>query len=385
VPIVPSRSGRIRELLGRLASESPAERDSAVAGLTLLGARVVEPLGAFLPGATRVARLAGLEVLDRVEDRAALARILELARDPDDDVAVRALEAAGNRPDRRAVEPLAAVLGGTGAAGRRRAAARALASLQAAGLVEALDPLAAHLLDEGEEAGLRVAILEALLAQEPPLAPPTLRPLLKPLASSSEPELSARARAAVAAPRGQTPSGRPTSDSRGQGLDDRLVDELVAPGLSAEAAARVTAALARRGPRAIPALQAALERLGPLRHGRTDPDSLRARAAIHEALAALDSRVALYDLRETLLARPRAVLPALLRAAGRIGDASVVPALARLVAGDATLRDACAEALAAIVVREKLRKTSAALRAVRPGDRPAFDLLWERAKAGRPR
>jgi HEAT repeat protein len=383
VPIVPSRSGRIQELLGRLASPSPAERDSAVAGLTLLGARVVEPLAAFLPRATRAARLAGLEVLDRIGDGAALARILEMARDPDDDVAARALEAAGTRPDRRAVEPLAAVLGGRGAASRRRAAARALARLQAEGLVEALDPLAAHLLDEREEAGLRVAILEALLSQEPPLAPPTLRPLLKRLASSSEAELSARA--AAAASRRQGPSGRSTGDSRRQGIDERLVAELVKPGLSAETAAQVTAALARRGPPAIPALQDALERLGPLRRGRTDPGPLRARAAIHEALAALDSRVALYDLREALAARPRPVLPALLRAAGRIGDASVVPALAGLVAQDPALRDGCAEALAAIVAREKLRKTSAALRAVRPGDRPALDILWERAKARRPR
>jgi hypothetical protein len=375
VPIVPSRSGRIQDLLGRLASDSPAERDSAVAGLTLLGSRVVEPLGAFLPTAPRAARLAALELLERIEDRAALPRILDLAGDADDAVARRALEVAGGRPDPRAVAALAALLEGPAAAPRRREAAVALARLQAAGLVEALDPLAARLLDEREEPSLRLAILDALLSLDPPLAPAARRPLLERLASSSDPELAARARGAA--------DGRGRRQTPGD-LDGRLVEDLVAPGLSPEAAERIIAALGRRGAPAIPALQAGLERLGPLRRGRTDATSLRARARIHEALAALDSRVALYDLRETLEARPRAVMPALLRAAARVGDASVVPTLARAVAEEAALLDSCADALAAIVARETLRKTSAARKAVRPEHRTALDLLWQRAKARRP-
>jgi hypothetical protein len=362
VPIVPSRSARIQELLGRLASARPAERESAIAGLILLGPRVVEPLGAFLGTAGRAGRLAALEVLEGIDDRAALAPLLDLARDADEAVALRALEAAGGRPDPRAVEALAAILSAPGPASRRRAAARALARLQAAGLVEALDPLAARLLDEREEAGLRVAILDSLLAQDPPLAPRTLRPLLKRLASSADPELAARARATARA-----------------GIGERLVEELMSPGLGPEAAARTIAALARRGATAIPVLQRALERLGPMRRG-ADAASLRARAALHEALAALDSRVALYDLRETLETHPRAAMPALLRAASRVGDASVVPALARAVAEDAALLEGCAVALAAIAARERLRRTSAALKAVRPEHRSAFDLLWDRAR-----
>ena len=188
-----------------------------------------------------------------------------------------------------------------------------------------------------------------------------MRPLLKRLSSSSEPELAARA--------------------AGASVDETLVADLLAPGLTPEAAGRVTAALARRGAPAIPALLAALERLGPLRRG-TSAASLRARAALHEALGALDSRAALYDLREALEARP-IPLP-LLRAAGRVGDGAVVPALARAAAEDAALIEPCAEALAAVVAREKLRRTEAMRRAVRPEHRTAFDLLWARAKA-RPR
>jgi hypothetical protein len=363
VPIVPSRSARIQELLGRLGSARPAERESAVAGLTLVGARVLEPLAALLPAASRAARLAALEVLEGIEDDAALPAILRLVRDADERVALRALAAAGERPDPRALETLTAVLSARGPAVRRQGAARALARLEAHGLVEALDPLAARLLDEGEESGLRVAILEGLLTQQPPLAPRTLRPLLKRLEASADPELAARARPPA-----------------GAAVEDRLADELTSPGLTDEAAGRTIAALARRGAAAIPALQRALERLGPLRRG-ADAASLRARAALHEALAALDSRVALYDLREAIEAHPRAVMPALLRAASRIGDASIAPALARAVAEDTALLDECARALSAVVARERLRKTSVVLRAVRPEHRSAFDLLWGRAKA----
>jgi hypothetical protein len=189
---------------------------------------------------------------------------------------------------------------------------------------------------------------------------------LKRLASSGEPELSARARSAP-----------------GEAVEDRLAEELTAPGLAAETAERAIAALARRGAPAIPALRRALDRLGPLRRG-ADAGSLRARAALHEALAALGSRAALFDLREAVAAHPRAAMPALLRAASRIGDASLVPALARAVAEDPTLLEPCAGTLAAIVAHERLRKTSAVVRSVRPEHRAALERLWGRARSRQP-
>jgi len=385
MPIVPSRSGRIQELLERLGSPGAGDRDSAVAGLTLLGPRVIGPIGAFLAGAGPETRRAALEVLERLADRAALPHILLLAGDEDEALALRAIEVAASRPDARAVPALGRLLDSPVPGPRRRAAAAALARLQAAGLVEALDPLAGRLLDEREDPSLRVAILEDLLGLDPPLAAAAMRPLLAKLSSTTEPELAARV-AAVLPPnrRGRRPRPGPGGPRpAGPSVDERLVAELLAPGLTPEATARVTAALARRGAPAIPLLLAALERLGPLRRGPVDAAALRARTALHEALAALDSRAALYDLREALESRP--AMPALLRAAGRVGDASVVPALARAVAEDPALLEPCADALAAIVAREKLRRTGAALKAVRPEHRPAFDLLWARAKARTPR
>jgi hypothetical protein len=367
VPIVPSRSARTQELLGRLASSSAAERDSAVAGLTLLGSRVVAPLGAFLPAASSTARLAALDVLEAVEGRAAATAILLLARDPDDRVAARALEAAGERPDSRSVAVLAGVLSAPGPLARRQGAARALARLEATGLVGAFEPLAERLLDEREQPELRCVILDGLLTREPPLAARTLQPLLERLSSSSEPELAARARRTDA-----------------KTVEERLAEALASPGLSDAASARTAAALVRRGAVAIPPLVGALDRLGPL-GGDPEPARLRARGRLHEALAALDTRVALFDLREAIAAHPRAAMPSLLRAASRIGDGSVVPALVRAAAEDAALVDACAATLAGIAARERLRRTSPALKSVRPEHRATLDLLWEAARRHRRR
>jgi hypothetical protein len=104
---------------------------------------------------------------------------------------------------------------------------------------------------------------------------------------------------------------------------------------------------------------------------------MAARAAIHTALAALDSRVALHDLRELVAVRPPAVMPALLDAVARVGDASVVPALARAATEDPELAPRCAAAFASVARREKLRRTSASLRKVRAEHRPALEAFFE--------
>ena len=228
-------------------------------------------------------------------------------------MARRAMEAAGGRgPTRGPSGPWPRVLAGTAPVSRRLDAARALVRLQAAGLVEPLDPLAARLLDEREEAVLRVAILDALRGQEPPLAPATLRPLLKRLAVSADPQ--------AGRPRPLEPRTLP-SPSSGSWTASSL------PGRSAEGRRaddeRPSPSEERRPSRRCSRPSSAWARPAA---AAGDASSLRARAAIHEALAALDSRVALYDLRETIAVAPAPVMPALLRAAGRVGDGSLVPA-----------------------------------------------------------
>src|SRR5262249_58315394 len=99
----------------------------------------------------------------------------------------------------------------------------------------------------------------------------------------------------------------------------------------APAAARAPAdARAHHGaPGSIPPLLRALQRqAAPPRGAATSANAVAdVKARIHLALAALDSRVALYDLREMLLEPPSGATPVLLDAAARIGDNTLVPAL----------------------------------------------------------
>jgi hypothetical protein len=163
-------------------------------------------------------------------------------------------------------------------------------------------------------------------------------------------------------------------DEAGDPPLDRLRDALdhaEAPG-AIEALAVVLESLG--GTRAIPALKRALARLGEAPAAPGDAaERLAARTAIHSSLATLDSRVALHDLREIIVLRPLGLMAALLESAARIGDASLVPALARAATEDPALIGPCRDAYRAIAGREKLRRNSAALRKVRGEHREALD------------
>jgi hypothetical protein len=113
------------------------------------------------------------------------------------------------------------------------------------------------------------------------------------------------------------------------------------------------------------------------------PDVLAARVRVHAALARLDSRIALHDLRELVAAHPRDAMPALLRVAARVGDGSLVPALARAASEDPSLLGPCTEAYAAVAGRHRLRRTSPALRQVPARHRAALDAFLAASRPGR--
>jgi len=400
MPIVPSRAGRIRALVEQLASERPAERDSAVARLTLLGIRVVEPLRASLVGASARTRLAALEVLERIEDPRALPALLTLTGDPDRAVALRAIEAVGHRPDPRSLSTLTGLLD-SGSTRRRGAAARALARQHEAGLDEALEPLVDAVVDEKAETRFRLALIDVLLQIQPPLPRATLRPLGRRLASSDALAIAARAAeiegtGARRASRSSAPAdlverlaeGKVSEDEAREvaarlGREETVPLERLHQALERAAAPRAVGALAVvlgsvGGPPSIPVLSRALARVTESTgHGANGTGGLDARAALHTALAALDSRVALHDLRELVSTRPAGVMSSLLDAAARVGDASLVPALARVASEDPALLPPCAAAYAAIARRERLRRTSPALRKVRAEHRPALEAFLE--------
>jgi len=406
MPIVPSRAGRVRALVEQLASERSAERDSAVAQLTLLGPRVVEPLRASLVGASAQTRLAALEVLERLEDRRALPTLLTLTGDPSRTVALRAIELVGHRPDSRSLSTLAGILG-EGAPQRRRAAALALARQHEAGLVEALDPLIDTVVDEEAETKLRVAVFDALLRLEPPLPRSTMSPLGRRLASSRDPAVAARA--------AELEGGRDRRLSR-RGEPTDLVERLASGAVSEDEARELAASLSGAekipletlhealegavaphsvqvlavvlgtvgGPPSIPVLARALTRIAESSgHGEDPTAELEARAAVHSALAALDSGIAIHDLRELIARHPPGVMPRLLDAARRVGNASLVPALARAASEDPALIGPCSATYAAIARRERLRRSSAALRRVRAEHRPALEAFLTATARGR--
>lgn len=409
MPIVPSRARHIQELLRQLDGERAAERDSAVARLTLLGERAVEPLLEALASSSPRFRLGALEVLDRLRDPRALPEVLALALAPDPSVALRALSVAEAYPRPRTAKVLAkALLAGPPEC--RRAAARSLGRIHAAGVAEAMEPLLDVLFDEGEDEPLRLAILEDLAGLDPPLDRRTLPLVLKRLAASPDTALGARAVTLLRrSRRGERPGD--TLPDLLDGLDDPALEaaeaKALAPVLAQLAATDVEAlhaALERsRAPLAIrvladalggagvtasiPVLRRTLERLG-YEGGEPLPDleamaRQQTKAHVHAALGALGSRIALFDLRQMLAAPAPRALPLLLRAAAAVGDGSLVPPLARLSNDRPQTLEDCALAFTAIARRERLRRTSAALRAVRPQDRPVLEVFWQKARGAK--
>ena len=426
MPILPSRRGEIRELLERLAAGRPAEQEAAAARLRLLGARVLEALAEWLPAAPAPARLLAARVLEGSPHARALDLLLRLAQDEDAAVAARAVEALAGRPSARGTAALAAVTR-RGAGPARRAAAEELARLAEGGDVAALDALLELLLDERQPEELRRAALPAVAA----LPPRERQPLLERLARGASPGLAAeadrlRGPSRLPAPAalverllgaGQGDLERALEAFRGLGLTgaEALGSRLAQGSLGSGQAARLGQALERLGPAALEALRAPLERAGsaeavaalaealaasrlpaavPLLHaalgrlaGETDPArraaGAAARAALHHALARLDSRAGLYDLRELLACRPLPGPGNLLAAAAAVGDASVARLLVRLAADEPGLVEACREPFAAVVRRERLRRSGRAFKDLSRAEAGALDRLWPAARAAR--
>jgi len=393
--IVASRSRQIHELLARLGSPQPSRREAAVARLTLIGERAVPALVDWMKGAEPTGRLAGLEVLGRLRDARAAHLVRGLLAGPDETVADRAIELLAENPDWGAVAELSRVVR-QGRPPRRRSALEALCRLHRDDVLEAMEALLDLLVDETADAELRIRALQALAGSDRR----ALRPVLRQLRNSGSPELRRHLAELEAGPR-----RKPSRSPGPEGLVEAWLSE---PGRR-EARSRLLAALEEdraaldrvhqfldetddpstlraliellqehRSPASLPRLHDLVRRLA---EGPRSPERCEVRARAHLALAALDSRIALYDLRELLPEAPALCLPLLLSAAGRVGDASLLPALARRAAEDEHEVDACAVALGSIIERERLRRSSRAVKAVPAQHQDALVLLWKRARA----
>jgi hypothetical protein len=350
-----------------------ADRESAIARLTLHGERALPTLLEVLRQGEGAARMDALAVIERHDGPGARAVVHASVGDLDLGVARRAIEACVHYPDPGTVALLRSRVR-DGESALRLALVESLLALLEQGLVEAMDPLLERILHEGEDEAVRRAAsgaLRFLTARE--RAPFLERLRARPHDAAGQRLLErvlggAPDDSATAAGGGkQAPSARPAS---GVGRQRReAIDRLVQQG----------------GPAAMAALHELLERLPRANEKAAQATEVaEARGRIHRALAALGSRLALYDLRESLAVRPVPVPSLLLGAAQTVGDASLVSGLAALAVDDPTLHDACLAALTTIVSRERLRRTSAAVKALKPAHRAILDRLWARppGKAG---
>ncbi|HEY7497285.1 MAG TPA: hypothetical protein VH740_02165 [Vicinamibacterales bacterium] len=314
-----SASAEIRALVAALGGADDVHREAAIARLAVIGSRSVDRL---------------IETYDTTADRAARVAIL------------RTLEVIG---DRRAVPVARKAIADGGDVGLAAAGAlRALlASRHGATAAESLDILVAVALDTRKERRLRLAALEALQ------------------------DMPDDVKMRVARAMEQT--------------GDRTLDRVakMADGDAARVEAIWTDAIDGRLPDDPASLRDTLATRGaaaPLNTLRKLVDAVREREArtagaerekwrglrgsIHQALALRGSRVALYDLRESMEQAEGPLPVSFLAALHVLGDASCLDPIAsawkRAMAGDERWRHQLGAAFRAIAKRERITKRHAA-------------------------
>ena len=321
-----SSSKLVESLLADLSAGSAATREDAVARLTVLGPRAVERLVALVASsAPPLARAAAL----------------------------RALEAIG---DPRALTPALAILGNAAAEPALGAAAVGVARVFLRGRrgAAAVDRLTAVVLDRGRPEPLRLAALRALQA----LDAATIAPVLASLAEDSSAAIRAEGAAKKTTRRAPADPAATVTRAAEQGLPEE-------PG----GAIALRRALGDAGEVPLPLLLRVIERTRE--REAAEPAARReewtmARAAAHVALASRGSRLALYDLRESLEAATTPLPVEFLAALSMAGDASCLEPIAGAYtkAKNAWWRDHLAGAFRAIVAREKVTRRHAAIKRI---------------------
>jgi HEAT repeat protein len=278
-----SAARQIDALIAELSSNRASSREAAVARLTLLGTRTVGRLIALIESATPgPARAAALQALEAIASPRAI------------DVALNALD------DEDAAVAFAAV-------------STAKTFLDSPRGADVIDRLTGVALDPLRQPDLRLAAIRGLST----LRPTTLKPVWALLAQDTEPQVRARAQAVVLP---EPPAWSDAVADVSGAAEGPLPDDPVA-------LARGIATVAASIP--LLRLQRLVDRIRE--HEAAAPageEWTRVRAAAHLALAGRGSRLALYDLRESL-ERASAPLPvAFLAALSQIGDASCLESIA---------------------------------------------------------
>jgi hypothetical protein len=342
MPIRSSSGAEIRRLIDALGAEDEVARESAVARLAVIGPRAVEHLLQEFPAAAPLLRVGILRAFEAIGD----ARTLALARGALADAFPETVTAA------------IGVLRGL------------LNSPQPAVARDALDALVAMALDPTRPAAPRLAALDALR-----VLPADVREAVrKNLVGDADPAVRSKA----AEPARSVPAA-------GVSQDDDVVWLNAVSGTLPAAAGRLKDVLsAKRGSARLTELQHLVDHIRTREQREAIPERREewraVRGAVHQALAARNSRLALYDLRDSLL-EPVRLPVAFLAALEEIGDATCLETLAAAYdassrSGDAWWREHVAAAFRSILVREGLTRRHAAVkRAMARWPEAAADLL----------
>jgi hypothetical protein len=304
--IKPSAGSEIRALVEALGAPDEVRREAAIARLSVIGPRAIDRLAASFaaPDTPRATKGAILRILEGIGDP----RTIPLARK-------------------------AIVEGGDVGVAAASALRPLLGSTVADASAEALDLLMTVVMDGAVEHRVRAAAFEAL---------------------QDVPDVRERLSGVLADP----PDGHAVDAIWRDAIEGRLPDS-AAP---LREAAQLRAASAPLG-----SLQKLVDAVG----GReSDPEQAakaadwRAlRGALHQALALRGSRIALYDVRETLEGADGPLPSTFLTALHLVGDESCLPAIASAhtrAANDPRWQQQLAAAFHAIVKREKLSRKPAA-------------------------
>jgi hypothetical protein len=225
-------------------------------------------------------------------------------------------------------------------------------------------------LDRARPDAVRLAALRVLGELEPK----TIAPLLASLAADASAAIRAEA---APAKKGRRAAADPLAlvvNAAAQGLHDEAVDGAAVRRALYDAADSVP----------LPVLQQLIEHLRE--RESAEPILQRsewtaARAAAHLALASRGSRLALYDLRESLQAAGPLPIE-FITAVAAIGDASCLQPIAAGYAKtkQAAWRNELAGAFRAIVGREKLTRRHAAVKKIAARAPQTLEALWPHAR-----
>ena len=315
-----SASAEIRLLVEALSGPDEVRRDAAAARLSVIGSRAVERLlAAHARARTPEARIVILRVLEPIADPRSVAPARLALRD-EEDVALAAAQVL-----------------------------RALLDARESGVArEALDALVTVALDEAVPRGVRLAAFD-MLRDLPDDVRAGVADVLGPeVVSAREPAPPESARQAV-------------KSAWTAALDGRLPER--ASELREAAQTRAAAAPLTSLQKLDDALRA---REGAAGGNAAEWTALR--GSVHQALAVRGSRVALYDLRESLADAKRPLPVSFLSAVHTIGDSSCLEPLAQAYAHAAASeewwRQQLASAFRAVMTREKLTRRSAVVKKI---------------------